>query len=553
MAVSDRIEDEPLRSGREELAAGNWRAARERFERALAESGSPAALEGLASAAWWLADAEAIFDARERAYRAYRERGDDLAAGRVATWLAADFREFRGEIALARGWLERAHRLLDGKPEGTDHGWLALIDADFALNVDGDREACLRSAAHAATLGRRLGSPDLEAVGMALEGVAMVGAGQLEEGMRRLDEASAIAVGERLEAPVASAWTLCCLVSACESVGDFARAAEWCAVMRRFTERWGGRQIMGMCRTSYGRVLATRGEWSKAEDELTAAVEDFNASRPGMAATGLVRLAELRARQGRAEEARELFERAGPAGLVGLGNLALAAGDAVEAVELAERVLRRLPAASLLDRLPALELLARARAARGETEAARQAVAAMERAAGHYSTPYLRARALAAAADVARAAGEGELARRRYEDAIDCFVEGAAPYDAALARLGLAEALLALGRAEHAASAANAARATFDRLGATRDGERAAELLARTGAAGKPAGGLGELTARELEVLRLVARGMSDAEIAAELIVSPHTVHRHIANVRTKLNLPSRAAAVAYAAKHGLL
>ena len=114
----------------------------------------------------------------------------------------------------------------------------------------------------------------------------------------------------------------------------------------------------------------------------------------------------------------------------------------MEAVELAERVLRRLPAASLLDRLPALELLARARAARGETEAARQAVAAMERAAGHYSTPYLRARALAAVADVARAAGEGELARRRYEDAIDCFVEGAAPYDAALARLGLAEALL---------------------------------------------------------------------------------------------------------------
>jgi DNA-binding CsgD family transcriptional regulator len=208
---------------------------------------------------------------------------------------------------------------------------------------------------------------------------------------------------------------------------------------------------------------------------------------------------------------------------------------------------------SLLDRLPALELLARARAARGEAEAARQAVAAVERAAAHYSTPYLRARALVAAADVARGADDHELARQRYEDAIDCFEEGAAPYDAALARLGLAEALLELGRAEHAAAAADAARATFERLGATRDSERAAELIARTAPTDGAAGGLGELTARELEVLRLVAKGMSDSEIAEELIVSPHTVHRHIANVRTKLNLPSRAAAVAYAARHGLL
>ncbi|HEY8465577.1 MAG TPA: LuxR C-terminal-related transcriptional regulator [Solirubrobacterales bacterium] len=553
MEVSDRIDDELLRAGNDELTAGNWSAARECFERALARSEAPEALEGLGWTAWWLADADLVFDARERAYRAYRERGDDVAAGRIATWLAADFREFRGEIALARGWLERAHRLLDDKPEGAEHGWLALTDADFALNLDEDREACLEAAARAATLGRRLGSPDLEAVGLALEGVAMVGSGQLEEGMRRLDEASAIAVGERIEAPLASAWTLCCVVSASESIGDFARAAEWCTVMRRFAERWGGRQIMGMCRTSYGRVLATRGEWSEAEDELTAAVEDFNASRPGMAAGGLVRLAELRARQGRAEEARKLFERAGPAGLIGLGNLALASGDAVEAVELAERVLRRLPDSSLLDRLPALELLARARAARGEAEAARQAVAAVERAAAHYSTPYLRARALVAAADVARGADDHELARQRYEDAIDCFEEGAAPYDAALARLGLAEALLELGRAEHAAAAADAARATFERLGATRDSERAAELIARTAPTDGAAGGLGELTARELEVLRLVAKGMSDSEIAEELIVSPHTVHRHIANVRTKLNLPSRAAAVAYAARHGLL
>jgi DNA-binding CsgD family transcriptional regulator len=551
MALSNRLDDELLRAGNDELTAGNWRAARACFERALQQGNSAEALEGLGWAAWWLADADATFDSRERAYRAYRERGDDIGAGRVATWLAADFREFRGELALARGWLERAHRLLDDEPEGVEHGWLALTDADFALNLDADRDACLVAAERAASLGRRLESPDLEAVGLALEGVAMVGAGQLEEGMRRLDEASVIAVGEQLEAPLASGWTLCCLVSACESVGDFARAAEWCAVMRRFTERWGGRQLVGVCRTSYGRILATRGEWNAAEAELAAALEDFAASRPGMAAAGLVRLAELRARQGHSDEARELFERSGPAGLVGLGNLALDAGDAIEAVELAERALRRLPASSLLDRMPALELLARARAARGEADAAKQAIAVLERAAGHYSTPYLRARAAAAAADVADRAGDHEGARRRYEDAIDDFEDGAAPYDAALARLGLARTLLALGRNEHAEPTARAARETFARLGATRDAERAAELLERSEP--RERRGLGELTAREIEVLRLVARGMSDAQIAEELIVSPHTVHRHIANIRTKLDLPSRAAAVAYAAREGLL
>jgi DNA-binding NarL/FixJ family response regulator len=62
-----------------------------------------------------------------------------------------------------------------------------------------------------------------------------------------------------------------------------------------------------------------------------------------------------------------------------------------------------------------------------------------------------------------------------------------------------------------------------------------------------------DLSARELEVLRLVAEGLSDAEIAERLVLSPHTVHRHVANIRTKLGLASRAAAAAHAARLGLL
>ena len=153
------------------------------------------------------------------------------------------------------------------------------------------------------------------------------------------------------------------------------------------------------------------------------------------------------------------------------------------------------------------------------------------------------------AGELAVAGGDHDEARRAFEDAVDSFTAGSAPYDAAVSRLALAGALVALGREERAASEVLAARETFERLGAARD------LLRAEGAPRRAVmpEALGELTSRELEVMRLVAQGLSDAEIAERLVVSPHTVHRHVANVRSKLRLPSRAAAVAYASRAGLL
>jgi ATP/maltotriose-dependent transcriptional regulator MalT len=271
-----------------------------------------------------------------------------------------------------------------------------------------------------------------------------------------------------------------------------------------------------------------------------------------MAAGGLCRLGELRARQGRIDQARALFERAGSAGQVGLGELALAAGDATEAAHAAERVLRRLPETSLLDRLPALELLARARAALGELEDAEQCGAQVADAAEAFGTSYVRGRSALLRAELGAASGDHDQARRCCEDAIDCFEEAAAPYDASRARVELARTLLALGHTDRARDAATAATHVFASLGAERDRAAAEELLRRMSL---PDGARrhGVLTPRELDVLRLVARGLSDAEIADALVVSPHTVHRHVANVRAKLRMPSRSAAVAYASREGLL
>jgi ATP/maltotriose-dependent transcriptional regulator MalT len=225
-------------------------------------------------------------------------------------------------------------------------------------------------------------------------------------------------------------------------------------------------------------------------------------------------------------------------------------------------VLRALPDDVLLERLPALKLVARARASLEDEQGARLAQVELDRIAERLDTPYLRARARLVAGELAAASGDYESARQACEDAVDCFTVGSAPYEAAVARLELAHALSALGHIERAGVEARAAQETFAALGAARDLARAEGLVAdsadgrdtsnvASGSEGDDPGG--ELSPRELEVLALVAQGLGDAEIAERLVVSPHTVHRHVANIRAKLRLSSRAAAVAYAAREGLL
>jgi DNA-binding CsgD family transcriptional regulator len=540
-----------LAAGHEALNRGSWTEARDRFESALQAEESAEAWEGLGWAGYWLHDAALTVPARERAYQAYRAAGDRAGAGRVAAWLAADYLEFHGENAIASGWLERGHRLLDELPDSSDHGWLAAIEGSLALGVAEDLEQVIAAAARASRLGREHGVPDLEAIGLSLEGFALVGQGRVRDGVRRLDEAAAVATGEELQLPISLSWALCYLIAACEGLGDFPRASQWCKLMRASAERWGARHSRGVCRSSYGTVLACSGDFEGAEAELLAALADLESARPGMAGGGLVRLAELRARQGRLDEARELFERAGSHRLavLGLGRLDLDAGDAAAAAEAAERVLRRLPAGNLLGRVPALELLVRARAEQGDLKAAASACTKLRRATVALGTPYITGRGYLAEGELAMARGTYERARCLYEDALDCFHDVEAPYDAALARLGRARALAALGRREAAAAAAREARDEFAALGAAREATRAGAPLP----GGETQGSAGDLTPREVEILRLVAQGLTNAEIAEELVLSPHTVHRHVANARAKLGLASRAGAVAYAARAGLL
>jgi DNA-binding NarL/FixJ family response regulator len=516
----------------------------------LAAGETAAACEGSSWAAWWLDDADAVFAARERAYRLYRESDDTAGAARMAIWLAADQLDFRGSWAVASGWLRRAHRLLDGAEPCPEQGWLAFHEG-YLANAAGDTETARALAARAAELGRRFRVADLEMLGLALEGSTLVGCAQVPEGMRCLDEATATALEGDATIPISCAWTFCFLVGACTAALDFERASEWCDRIAEFAERYGSRYMLAFCRAEYGAVQLWRGRWTEAEAMLEASVDDFARSRPAWVGGPLVGLAELRRRQGRAADAARLLDEAGASAKAQLcrARLALDRGRTGQAVDLLERQLRQLPADRGLDRAPALELLVQARAARGELEEARSAAAALREVERRVGTAPLRACADLAEGALARAAGDHERARALLEDAVDCFDRSGAPFEAARARLELATCLLALRRAEAAQREASAALARLLELGADLDAARARRILAAAGGDAP----LATLTPREREVLRLLAGGLTNRRIAEQLVVSEHTVHRHVANLLRKLDMPSRTAAAAHAARSGLL
>ena len=289
------------------LSEGKWKGALACFEEALAVEELPDALDGLAWAAYCLDDHRLTLDARERAHRLYRERGDVRSAARVAACLAADCLEFRGETAVANGWLQRAHSLLDDLEPGPDHGWLAINEAAIKLATDEDILTARRLGARAVELGRKFGVPELEMVGLGLEGRALVSEGELDEGMRRLDEATVAALAGEAENLVCVAWACCYLISACERVRDYDRAGQWCGRVGEFCERHGIGNLLSVCRTHYAGVLMSQGRWAEAESELALAVDGVASSRPPMVGDALVRLAELRRRQGRLDDAEALF------------------------------------------------------------------------------------------------------------------------------------------------------------------------------------------------------------------------------------------------------
>src|SRR5688572_29164785 len=386
--------------------------------RELAEATNTAeAWEGLGLSAWWLQDTPAMLDARLKAYRLYREGGDAVAAARMAIALGNDFLDFRGDAAVANGWFKYARRLLKPLPPSAEHAWLNAWEARLALIGRQDAAEGARLAEEALGLARKSNCPDVEVLATAMSGLALVMNAQPDQGLALLDEAAAAALAGDISDPYAAGLTCCYLISACDRIRDYDRAAQWCARLREFFTRQRFAILVTTCRLQYGSVLISRGEWEEAEAELQAAIADLREVRPVVLPAAYARLGELRRRQGRTDEAVQLLEQAGshPLALLGGACVDIDQGNLSRALERARGYLRRFPEDALLERAPANELLIRIAVASGKPADAQRALAELEKAVSRYELPLLRAAVLSARAILAATDGDDARAAELME------------------------------------------------------------------------------------------------------------------------------------------
>ncbi|HEU4630448.1 MAG TPA: LuxR C-terminal-related transcriptional regulator [Gemmatimonadaceae bacterium] len=539
-----------LERGRESFARQAWGDAYARLSAADAES--PLALpdlERLATAAYLVG--RDIESARlwTRAHRECLREHDVERAARCAFWLAHGLLD-RGDLARGGAWVARARRLLDDAgSDCVERGYLRSLDA-FRCIVDGDHAGAAAAFGEAAEIGRRFADQDLLALARHGRGRALIRLGESSAGVALLDD-SMVAIEAGEVSPVVTGDVYCGVISGCLEIFDLRRAREWTTALTR----WCAAQpdlvpYSGECLVRRAEVLLLHGAWPDAAEAARQAVERCgqspDLSPPGSAFYQLGELHRLRGELAEAEAAYRQASRWGRTPLPGLAQLRLAQGQVDAAVTAIRRALDE--AAERRHRcrlLPAhVEIMLAAR----ELPAAHAAADELAAAAADVGASFLHAVAAHARGAVLLAAGETGDAVAALREAWSRWQELEAPYEAARVRTLLGRACRTLGDEESALLELDAAHWAFQRLGAAPD-LAAVEALARP----RPPRAAGALTARELQVLRRLATGETNRAIAAELRISEKTVARHVSNIFLKLELSTRAAATAYAYRHGLV
>ena len=543
--MSVRAEGDQLHVAQHALEQAEWERARTGFEAVLEVGDSAPAYEGLGLALWFLGRVADGIAAREQAFEAYARDGRCGDAARVAVWVSHQH-AIDGRSSAARGWLARAERVLTEVGGCAGHGWVALQRARTAPAVSDQ----IAYAHQAMEIAHAEGDSDLEVYALSVLGKGEVSAGHRDTGMGLLEEAMAAASAGRVRNVHTLGSAYCNLVVACTSAGDWERAREWCELVDDFARSHDAAPLLGACRTIHADMLLATGRWPEAERALQSALAVHARYVPGMDASTVATLAALRIQQGRLADAAQLLagREEQPPSLRALALLRIAEGQPRVAVALLERGLQ----ATGGDAMQATALLATlvdARLAAGQVEPAGTAAAQLEGIAADTGIRLVRARAELARARVILAGPAPRQAAEPARRALADFGGLAMPLDAGEARLELARALGA-DSAELAAEEVRAALAVFRALGAARATDAAAALLRELGGAtgGRPQLGT-ELTAREHEVLALVARGMSNARIARTLVISEKTAGHHVSRILTKLGVHNRTEAAAYAAR----
>jgi DNA-binding NarL/FixJ family response regulator len=501
-------------------------------------------LDLVADAAWWLGRLDECIDAREQAYVLYDELGNTRRAGQCAVWLY-EHHCFRASPSIAGGWLRRGRRALDADQDCAEFGALLLREAEV-VHGSGDLSAAAALAERGIDLGRRLRCADLEAEALQTLGRVRIDDGRPAEGLALLDEAMLFVFDGRLS-PYSTGKVYCSLISACEELSDLARAAEWTAATARWAERNPFAVFPGLCRVHHASTLQWRGQWADAEREATRACTELAGINLPNAAAAWAEIGDIRRRLGDLDGAEAAFLQADSLcgqPRAGLALLRLAQGRPDVATSIIAEALDK-AGWNRLARAKLLSARAQIAIAVGELDAAAAAVDELETIAADFAGAGLRAAALTAR-------GRVQLAQR---DPAACATLRAAaaqwsdldvPYEIATARTLLGQACRDALDEDGATSAFEAARSLFDGLGV---GLEAREPDAVFRAAPLPAG----LTEREAEVLRLVAAGSTNKQIAVVLFLSDKTIARHLSNIFTKLGVSTRAAATAFAFENDLI
>ncbi|WP_219415830.1 LuxR family transcriptional regulator [Pseudonocardia nigra] len=421
-----------------------------------------------------------------------------------------------------------------------ERGRVALLGALFTEDPE-ERE---RHVAAAEAIAERFGDTDLGFDALSYVGWCLIERGRIDEGMLRLDEAVAAATNGEVANPADIGDIYCKMLFACELARDVRRAEQWMAVAESWVDRTGAVPVSTIyCRTYYCGILTAAGRWGEAERELEWSVRRHDPAYPGLRAGALIRLADLRVRQGRLEEAAQLLggHEHDPAAVAPIARLHLARGDAELAVCVLRRHLTRHGDGVL--HAPVLTLLAEAEIAAGRVENAEVVGGRLrELATGSHALVVALADYVAGLA--CDAAGDEE-AVRHLEAALGRFGSAGLPYEEARTRLALARALAATSPGI-AMAEAHAALEQFEQMSAAPDADAAASVLRRLGGPGRRRPRrAGPLTQRETEVLGLLTEGMSNEQIAQRLTISRRTAEHHVSSVLAKLGVVSRAEAVA--------
>jgi DNA-binding CsgD family transcriptional regulator len=497
-------------------------------------------LERLATAAYLTGRDSDFQRFLERLHRVHVEAEARAPAARCAFWLGLTLL-FRGEVGQSNAWTARGERLVDGE-DCVERGYL-MVPVSAQQLYEGHAHAGHATADEAVAIGERFCDADLIAAARHLQGRALIQQGNVPAGLKRLDDAMLAVVAGELS-PIMTGLMYCSVIDSCREVYALGRAREWTSAFSSVCEQQPEMvAFTGTCLVHRAAILQFQGAWPDALSEAARACERARrADRrpPGAAFYQQAEIHRLSGEFGKAEDAYRTASELGYEPQPGLALLRLAQGR----TEAACAAIRRLTSATS-DRLQRAKLLPAhldIMLATGNVEDARTARDELRALAQAFDTDVLRAVVAQADGAIALAEGKPQTALEPLRLAFELWERLAAPYEAARVRVLIGRACSALRDEEAARLEHQAARSAFERLGARPDLACLATPISSVAhALGHP------LTTRELEVLRLIANGRTNKEIADSLCVSGRTIDRHVSNILSKLDVPSRAAATAYA------